>query len=241
MDGVPLPPGYTYVIGGEAQQQSNTFGPLLFTLALSPLLIYMLLAALYESLVLPFTVLLALPLASAGAFGALVLSGATLNMMSLIGLLMLIGLVSKNAILLVDYTETLRGRGYSRLEAVVEAACTRLRPILMTTATVVIAMLPMALTTAPGSEYRAPMALVLVGGMTSSTLLTLLFVPTLYTYLDAARERIRRRSAAPDEPAPAEPAPGTDPDADADSPVDEDGDRGTGEETTTVPIAMVGA
>jgi HAE1 family hydrophobic/amphiphilic exporter-1 len=206
MAAVALPAGYDYVIGGEARQQNQTIGPLLLALGLSPLLIYILLAALYESLVLPLTVLLALPLATAGAFTALVLADATVNMMSLIGLLMLIGLVSKNTILLVDYTETLRRRGRERHEAVVEAATTRLRPILMTTATVVIAMLPMALTAAPGSEYRAPMALVGVGGMTSSTMLTLLFVPVLYTYLDAARAAVRRRrdttSAAPDEADP---------------------------------------
>jgi HAE1 family hydrophobic/amphiphilic exporter-1 len=192
MANVPLPPGYDYVIGGEAAQRRNTLGPLLFALLLAPLLIYMLLAALYESLVLPFSVLLALPLATVGAIGALALAGATLNMMSLIGMLMLIGLVSKNAILLVDYTETLRRRGLPRHEAVVEAAMTRLRPIIMTSATMVVAMLPMAVLAEPGSEYRAPMALVIVGGMSTSTLLTLIVVPTLYTYLDSARAAIRR-------------------------------------------------
>jgi HAE1 family hydrophobic/amphiphilic exporter-1 len=190
-----LPPGYDYVIGGEAQQQRNALGPLLFTLLLSPVLIYMLLAALYESLVLPFSVLLALPLATVGAFGALVLAGESLNMMSLIGLLMLIGLVSKNAILLVDYTETLRRQGVGRQEAVLTASRTRLRPIVMTTVTMVVAMLPMAMLAAPGSEYRAPMALVIVGGLVTSTVLTLLVVPVLYTYLDAARDAIRHRRA----------------------------------------------
>jgi HAE1 family hydrophobic/amphiphilic exporter-1 len=201
-----LPSGYDYVLGGEAQQQRNALGPLLFTLLLSPVLIYMLLAALYESLVLPFSVLLALPLATVGAFGALVLAGASLNMMSLIGLLMLVGLVSKNAILLVDYTETLRRRGLERQEAVLTAARTRLRPIVMTTATMVLAMLPMALLAAPGSEYRAPMALVIVGGLLSSTLLTLLVVPVLYTYLDSARDAIRnrRRPVSPPEQARSE-------------------------------------
>lgn len=188
-----LPPGYDYVLGGEAQQQRNALGPLLFTLLLAPVLIYMLLAALYESLVLPLSVLLALPLATVGAFGALVLAGASLNMMSLIGLLMLIGLVSKNAILLVDYAETLRKHGLDRGEAVLTAARTRLRPIVMTTVTMVVAMLPMAVLAAPGSEYRAPMALVIVGGLLTSTVLTLIVVPVLYTYLDAAREALRRR------------------------------------------------
>ena len=214
MSAVVLPTGYSYLLGGEAQQQSTTLGPLLLTLALAPLLIYMLLAALYESFVLPFTVLLTLPLATVGAFGALVLAHNTLNMMSLIGLLMLVGLVSKNAILLVDYTETRRARGESRTTAVVEAAGTRIRPILMTSLVVVIAMLPIALISAPGSEYRAPMALVLVGGLSTSTLLTLFFVPALYTYLDAGRERIRgRRSRRRVDNRLADPDPAAAPDA----------------------------
>jgi hypothetical protein len=148
------------------------------------------LPALCESLVLPLCVLLAVPLATAGAFCTLVWAGQTLNLFSLIGLLMLIGLVSKNAILLVDRAEHLRREGLSAKEAVVTAARHRLRPILMTTITVVIAMLPIALVSSAGSEDRTPMALVLVGGMTSSTLLTLVVVPTLYTYLDAIRRHL---------------------------------------------------
>jgi hydrophobic/amphiphilic exporter-1 (mainly G- bacteria), HAE1 family len=106
---VPLPSGYSYLLGGVAQQQREAFAPLLFALALSPLLVYMLLAALYESLLLPFAVLLSVPLATAGALAALAAAGTTVNIFSLIGLLMLIGLVSKNAILLVDYIETRAG------------------------------------------------------------------------------------------------------------------------------------
>lgn len=104
---------------------------------------------------------------------------------------MLLGLVSKNAILLIDYTETLRSRGMSSLGAVVLAARTRVRPIIMTTLTVVIAMLPVAFLSSAGSEYRSPMALVLVGGMTSSTLLTLFLIPALYVLLDSLRKRLR--------------------------------------------------
>jgi HAE1 family hydrophobic/amphiphilic exporter-1 len=191
--GVHFPAGYDYLITGANQQQATAFAPLETALALSPLLVYMLLAALYESLVLPFCVLLAVPLATAGAFCTLLWAGQTLNLFSLIGLLMLIGLVSKNAILLVDRAEALRHQGYERAEAVIQAARTRMRPILMTTLTVVIAMLPIALTSSAGSEDRTPMALVLVGGMTSSTLLTLVVVPTLYTYLDSLRQRLHPR------------------------------------------------
>lgn len=186
---VHLPAGYTYQFGGQVKQQASAFSPLLAALYLSPILIYMLLAGLYESLLLPFTVLLTVPLALFGGFGALAVFGQTLNLFSLLGTVMLIGIVSKNAILIVDYTETLRKRGVERHQAIVEAARTRFRPILMTTLTMVIAMLPVAFLTAPGSEYRSPMALVLIGGMSTSTLLTLFVVPTLYTYLDNVRQR----------------------------------------------------
>jgi HAE1 family hydrophobic/amphiphilic exporter-1 len=193
VDGVDVHSGTTIELAGQVRQQQNAFEPLLLALLLAPVLIYLLLAGLYESLVLPFTVLLALPLASVGALAALALRDQTLNIFSLIGLLLLTGLVSKNAILLVDYTETLRRRGLDRLDALVEAAAVRLRPILMTTLTVVIALLPIAFGSGDGSETRSPTAMVLVGGLVTSTLLTLVVVPTLYTYLDAARDRLRRR------------------------------------------------
>ncbi|MHB1533502.1 MAG: efflux RND transporter permease subunit [Acidimicrobiales bacterium] len=197
---VSLPAGYNYQFGGQVKQQASAFGPLLVALYLAPVLIYMLLAGLYESLLLPFTVLLAVPLALFGAFGALALDHQTLNLFSLLGIVMLVGLVSKNAILLVDYTETLRKRGVERHQAIIEAARTRLRPILMTTLTLVIAMLPIAFLTAPGSEYRSPVGLVLIGGLSTSTLLTLIVVPTLYTYLDNMRQRwfrFRGKAVAP--------------------------------------------
>lgn len=185
---IGLPAGYDFLMGGQAKQQSNAFAPLLVALYLAPFLIYMLLAALYESLLLPFTVLFALPLALFGGLGALVVFHQTLNLFSLLGTIMLVGLVSKNAILLVDYTETLRKRGVERHQAVIDGARTRMRPVLMTTVTLMIAMLPIAFLAAPGSEYRSPMALVLIGGMSTSTLLTLIVVPTLYIYLDNVRQ-----------------------------------------------------
>lgn len=186
---IGLPAGYDFLMGGQVKQQGNAFAPLLVALYLAPVLIYMLLAALYESLLLPFTVLLAVPLALFGGLGALVVFHQTLNLFSLLGAVMLVGLVSKNAILLVDYTETLRKRGMERHRAIIEGARTRMRPVLMTTVTLVIAMLPIAFLAAPGSEYRSPMALVLIGGMSTSTLLTLVVVPTLYIYLDNVRQR----------------------------------------------------
>jgi HAE1 family hydrophobic/amphiphilic exporter-1 len=181
---VAMPEGYYYLFGGAVQQQSQVFAPLEGAFALSIILVYMLTSALYESLLYPLAVLLSLPLATVGALGALTLTGNTLNLYSFMGLIMLMGLVAKNAILLVDYTNTLRARGHERLEALMEAGRTRLRPILMTTCTMVFAMLPLAIKIGAGSEERSPMATVLVGGLLTSTMLTLVFVPCMYSYLD---------------------------------------------------------
>jgi HAE1 family hydrophobic/amphiphilic exporter-1 len=126
----------------------------------------------------------ALPVASVGAIGALAITHDTLNIMSLVGLIMLMGLVAKNAILLVDYTNTLRDRGHSRLEALLEAGPTRLRPIVMTTAAMVCAMVPVALKFGEGAEMRAPMGIAVIGGLLTSTLLTLVVVPAGYTVMD---------------------------------------------------------
>ncbi|HEX9014366.1 MAG TPA: efflux RND transporter permease subunit, partial [Chloroflexota bacterium] len=184
MDRMSLPAGYFYSFGGAAQQQSQAFGPLLAAFGLSILFVYMLTSSLYESFLYPLAVILSLPLATVGALGALTLTGNTLNLYSFMGLIMLMGLVAKNAILLVDFTNTLRRRGYARTEALREAGRTRLRPILMTTLTMVFAMLPLAVKIGAGSEDRSPMATVLVGGLITSTMLTLVFVPVVYSYLD---------------------------------------------------------
>jgi HAE1 family hydrophobic/amphiphilic exporter-1 len=207
-----LPPGYSFSLSGAAQQQRDIFGPLEGAFALAILLVYMLTAALYESLLYPLAVLLSLPLATVGALAGLTLSGNTLNLYSFMGLIMLMGLVAKNAILLVDFTNTLRARGLSRTEALIQAGRTRLRPIVMTTATMVCAMLPLAIKLGAGAEDRSPMATVLVGGLLTSTLLTLVFVPVVYSYLDdlgqlLARLRARRQphlaAAPPPQPVPA--------------------------------------
>ncbi len=182
-----LPPGYTISLGGQIALQNAAFTPLLQAFALSIVLVYMLMAALYESLVVPFVVLFSLPMATVGAFLALLVTGQTLNIFSLIAMIMLMGLVAKNAILLVDYTRTLLSRGYAREEALVTAAKTRLRPIVMTTATMVFSMIPLAIHNGVGSADRMPVAVVLIGGMTTSTLLTLFMVPAMYTYLDDFR------------------------------------------------------
>lgn len=202
---ISLPPGYTLSLGGQIALQNAAFTPLLQAFALSIVLVYMLMAALYESLVVPFVVLFSLPMATIGAFLALLVTGQTLNIFSLIAMIMLMGLVAKNAILLVDYTRTLLSRGYAREEALVAAAKTRLRPILMTTATMVFSMIPLAIHNGVGSADRMPVAVVLIGGMTTSTLLTLLMIPAMYTYLDDFRTwlfhfRRKQKSMSQDPP-----------------------------------------
>jgi HAE1 family hydrophobic/amphiphilic exporter-1 len=198
-----VPAGYAIKLAGSAQEQSQSFGQLFMALALSILLTYMVTVALYESLLLPFVVLTALPLASAGAIGALALTGQRLSLISLIGFIMLAGLVGKAAILLVDYTQQLRRRGLSRTEALLEAAPIRLRPIVMTTTALVIALMPVALGLGDGAELRQPIAIPVIGGILTSTLLTLVFIPSVYTIVDDMQAFVLRlfrrgpRAAAP--------------------------------------------
>jgi HAE1 family hydrophobic/amphiphilic exporter-1 len=184
LDRIAVPSGYKVSQGGEAQQQTESFGQIFQALGLSMLLMYMLMVALFESLVFPLMVMFSLPLAVVGAFGLLAITGNTLNMMSMIGMILLTGLVGKNAILLVDFTNTLRKRGIARNEALLQAGPTRLRPILMTTAALVLAMSPIALKLGEGSEWRAPMAVTVIGGLLTSTLLTLVLIPAIYTIMD---------------------------------------------------------
>ena len=150
----------------------------------SVVLMYMLMAALFDSLVYPLVIMSALPVASVGAIGALALTHDTLNIMSMVGLIMLTGLVAKNAILLVDYTNTLRRRGLLAAGRAAGGRPDRLRPIVMTTAAMVCAMIPVAAKIGEGSETRAPMGIVVIGGLLTSTLLTLVVVPAGYTVMD---------------------------------------------------------
>ena len=170
--------------GGEVQQMRENFAYMISALMLAVSLVYMLMAALFESLFNPFIIMFSLPMALIGAIGALAITGETLSVVSMIGIIMLMGLVTKNAILLVDYTNTLRARGMERNAAILEAGPTRLRPILMTTLAMIFGMLPTALKLGRGSEFRAPMAIAVIGGLIVSTLLTLVMVPTLYTMFD---------------------------------------------------------
>jgi HAE1 family hydrophobic/amphiphilic exporter-1 len=182
--------------GGESEIRGESFGNLGQALGLAVILIYVLQAALFEGYLSPFIIMFALPMALVGALLAMVITGKSLSIITMIGIIMLMGLVGKNAILMVDYTNTLRARGMERREALLEAAPIRLRPILMTTLAMVCGMLPIALATARGGEIRAPMAITVIGGLIVSSMLTLLVIPVLYTVFDgvaASFARLMRR------------------------------------------------
>jgi hydrophobic/amphiphilic exporter-1 (mainly G- bacteria), HAE1 family len=182
--------------GGDIEMMRDSFGRMFGALLLAIALVFMVLAALFESLFLPFVILITLPLSLIGAIIALVIAGETMSVVSMIGVIMLMGLVGKNAIVLIDYTNTLRSRGMGRKEALLEAGATRLRPILMLTLTMVFAMLPTALKLGRGAEMRAPMAIAVIGGLIVSTLLTLVFIPVLYTVFDDLMGKYQARKKA---------------------------------------------
>jgi HAE1 family hydrophobic/amphiphilic exporter-1 len=189
---IELPPGYRMVIGGSTKDIQETLGYATSALGLAVVFIYLILASQFHSFLQPLAIMVSLPLSLVGVLLALLAWRSTLNIFSIIGFIMLMGLVTKNAILLVDFVNQARGRGMARAEAIVEAARVRLRPILMTTAAMVFGMLPLALGLGEGSEARAPMAHAVIGGVIASTLLTLLIVPVVFTYLDDLGSRLRR-------------------------------------------------
>ncbi|HPL95947.1 MAG TPA: efflux RND transporter permease subunit [Smithellaceae bacterium] len=188
-----LPAGYVAGYSGEAEEMGKSFKYLMFALLLGILLAYMVLASQFESLLHPVTILLSMPLSFIGAFAALLIFGKSLSIVSFIGLVLLMGLVKKNAILLVDFTNTLRERGLSRREAILQAGPVRLRPILMTTFAMVFGMLPVALGIGEGADLRAPMGITLIGGLLTSLFLTLAVVPAAYDIFDDWKENMIRR------------------------------------------------
>ncbi|NPV44629.1 MAG: efflux RND transporter permease subunit [Firmicutes bacterium] len=185
-----VPEGYQIEFGGENKEMVEAFMNLLLALVLAVLLVYMILASQFESLLHPFTIMFSVPLAFIGVSLGLFITGRTLNVPSFIGIIMLSGIVVNNAIVLVDYINTLRRRGMDRDEAILKAGPIRLRPILMTALTTILAMFPLALGLGEGAEVRAPMATVVIGGLTFSTLLTLVIVPVIYTVFDDVGKRI---------------------------------------------------
>jgi HAE1 family hydrophobic/amphiphilic exporter-1 len=181
--------------GGEAEAMGENMVYFAMALGLAVVLVYLVMASLFNSLLNPFIIMFTLPMALVGALGALAITGGTISLVSMIGIIMLTGLMGRNAILLIDYTGTLRARGMERDEAVAEAGATRLRPILMTTLATIFGMLPVALRIGRASELRAPMAIVVIGGLLLSTVLTLVVIPVLYTLFD---DLVNRKKPATD-------------------------------------------
>jgi multidrug efflux pump subunit AcrB len=189
-----LPPGYSFDVGGQTKEQQEAFTAMLGAMALAVIFIYIVLASQFGSFIQPIAIMASLPLALIGVMLALLLWNSTLNVFSMIGLVMLMGLVTKNAILLVDFANQARRAGASVRDALLQAGQIRMRPIIMTTAAMVFGMLPLALALNDGGEIQAPMGRAIIGGLLTSTLLTLVVVPVIYSYL----ARDKRPSASPE-------------------------------------------
>jgi len=184
------PDGYRYDIGGTAEEQSASFGYLLIAFLIAAVLAYMIMASQFESLVEPFIIIVTIPLAMTGVLLMLFITGTAVSVTAMIGLILLAGIVVNNGIIMIDYIKVLQARGLSRLEAVVNGASRRLRPILMTSATTILSMIPLALELGSGSETWSPMARAVIGGLTFSTVLMLLVVPCLYYVINSFIEKL---------------------------------------------------
>ncbi|WP_192349377.1 efflux RND transporter permease subunit [Algoriphagus sp. Y33] len=192
LQSTPLPANTEISYQGDAKNQDSAFGSLGFALAIAILLVYMVLVCLYESLVYPFVVIFSVPVALIGALLAIALTMDELTVFTIIGIIMLLGLVTKNGILIVDFANQLKNVGKGTVEALIMAGKERLRPIIMTTFSMILGMLPLALSQSPGSEFKNGMAWVLIGGLTSSFLLTLFLVPSVYLVVDTIQAKISR-------------------------------------------------
>lgn len=193
IDAIQPPDGYQITMGAQAKQQNSAFKDLGFMLILSVVLVYMVMASQFESLYGPFIIMFSLPPTFVGAILGLLVTHRTINMNSIIGMIMLVGIVVNNAIVLIDYTNQLRKRGLPLREALLEAGQIRLRPILMTTGTTVLAMLPLVIGFGEGAETQASMATVVAFGLILSTMITLVLVPVVYSLMDGAGRRLKRR------------------------------------------------
>jgi hydrophobic/amphiphilic exporter-1 (mainly G- bacteria), HAE1 family len=209
---VPMPQGLRLEIGGENEEMRKSFRDLAFAFGLALFLVYMILAAKFESFIHPFTILLSVPLALIGAITALWVAGGGLNTMSLIGMVILVGIVVNDAIIKVDFINQARARGAALRDAILEAGSARLRPIMMTTVTTVLGLTPMALGIGRGADLRAPLAIAVIGGLITATALTLLVVPVAYDLIESLRVRLMALAGRePMPPVPARPAAGVAP------------------------------
>ncbi|MCX7838415.1 MAG: efflux RND transporter permease subunit [Anaerolineae bacterium] len=195
LDQLQLPRAVTVSFGGQTEMMTESFNSLLFSMILAVVFVYMVLASQFGSFTQPLVLMLALPLSIIGAFLALLITRLAFDMTAMIGIILLMGLVTKNSILLVDFTNRLRDQGMSREEALITAGPIRLRPILMTSLTLILGMLPVALGLGAGGSFRAPMAIAVIGGLITSTVLTLLLVPVAYSILDILLGRLSARAS----------------------------------------------
>jgi len=184
LGGIEVPPGAKVVLAGQNRELADSFRSLRFALILAVFLVYLVMASQFESLLHPFVIMFTLPMAVSGVVLTLLMTHTSVNVMVLIGSVVLAGIVVNNGIVLVDYARRLRRRGMPKEEALIQAGQVRMRPILMTALTTVLGLLPMAMGIGPGAEMRAPLALTLIGGLTSATVLTLVVLPVVYATLD---------------------------------------------------------
>jgi HAE1 family hydrophobic/amphiphilic exporter-1 len=190
----PLPAGVTLTTGGESEDQAEVFGNIFAALGIAVMLMYLILVVQFGSFLDPLAILVSLPLSLIGVMLGLAVTGNTVNLMSLIGVILLCGIVAKNAILLIDFAKWAREKdGMPLREALIEAGAIRLRPILMTTFALIAGMIPVALGSGEGAQFRAPLGIAVIGGTITSTFLTLLVIPTFYEIMDQMRSSISRR------------------------------------------------
>jgi HAE1 family hydrophobic/amphiphilic exporter-1 len=191
LDALGFPPGYGIIEGGQGRDQAEVFRSVFTALGIAVLMMYLILVVQFGSFLDPIAILISLPLSLIGVVLALLLTGDTINIMSLIGVILLMGIVAKNAILLIDFAKWSRERGTPMREALIEAGRIRLRPILMTTFALIAGMIPVALGVGEGADFRAPLGRAVIGGTITSTILTLLVIPTFYEIIDGVRERVK--------------------------------------------------
>jgi HAE1 family hydrophobic/amphiphilic exporter-1 len=190
---ITFPPGYTLSQGGETEEQQEIFTQMFIAIGVAILLMYFVLVVQFGSFLEPLSIMLSLPLSLIGVMLALMITGESLNIMSLIGVILLVGIVAKNAILLIDFAKWSEEAGMHRREALIQAGRVRLRPILMTTFALVAGMVPVAMGTGEGGDFRAPLGITVIGGVVTSTLLTLLVIPTVYEILADSRDWMAAR------------------------------------------------
>jgi HAE1 family hydrophobic/amphiphilic exporter-1 len=194
VNAIQLPPGYQITQGGQVESQNEVFGSMAMALGVAVLLMYLILVIQFGSFLDPLAILVSLPLSLIGVVIALIVTHDTLNIMSLIGVMLLMGIVAKNAILLIDFAKWSRERGATRRDALIEAGRTRLRPIIMTTLALIAGMIPVALGYGEGADFRAPLGRAVIGGVIASTVLTLVVIPTVYEIFDEWREWLFAKS-----------------------------------------------